>query len=206
MTAVALNVTAVNALVPGYLTVFPCGTTPPNASNVNYPVGVATPNAAIVGLSASGELCIFTETDVDVLVDVTGYFSVAVHTNYQPSSPLRVVDTRVGSALDTRPTARQKLEPTTVIPQKILFASAIAIVNVTATDVESDGWLAIFPCDRPVPSTSTLNFVAGQTVANATLVRSSGSAEICVYSTARVNLVVDLQGVTSGWPRQPSVS
>ena len=206
VTAVALNVTAVNALVPGYLTVFPCGTTPPNASNVNYPVGVATPNAAIVGLSSSGELCIFTETDVDVLIDVTGYFSVALHANYQPSSPLRLVDTRSPNPFDARPTAHQKLEPTTVIPQKILFASAIAIVNVTATNVETDGWLAIFPCDRPVPSTSTLNFVAGQTVANTTLVRTNGSAEICVYSTGRVDLVVDLQGTTSGWPRQPAIS
>lgn len=206
VTAVALNVTAVNAIVPGYLTVFPCGTTTPNASNVNYPVAVATPNAAIVGLSSTGELCIFTETDVDVLVDVTGYFSTAVSATYQPGSPLRVVDTRIGSGLDTRPTARTKLEPSTIVPQRILFASAIAIVNVTVTDVESDGWLAVFPCDRPVPSTSTLNFVAGQTVANATLVRSVSPSDICVYSTARVNLVVDLQGVTDGWPRQAAVA
>lgn len=206
VTAVALNVTAVNALVPAYLTVFPCGTTPPNASNVNYPVGRATPNSAIVGLSGNGELCIFTETDVDVLIDVTGYFSTAVHTNYQPSSPLRFVDTRSTSALDTRPTARQKLEPPTVVPQKVLFAVTTAIVNVTATDVESDGWLAVFPCDRPVPSTSTLNFVAGQTVANTTLVRTIAGADICFYSTARVNLIIDLQGTVSGWPRQAAVS
>jgi hypothetical protein len=204
--AVAMNVTAADALVPGYITVFPCGTTPPNASNVNYPFGRATPNAAIVGLSASGELCIFTETDVDVIIDVTGYFSAAVQRNYQPIVPLRVADTRVGSALDTRPTARQKLEPMTIIPQKVLFASALTIVNVTATNVESEGWLAVFPCDRPVPRTSTLNVAAGQTVANSTLVRSNGSADICVYSTARFDLVVDLQGVTSGWPRQPAVS
>lgn len=205
VTAVALNVTAVNARVPGYLTVFPCGTTPPNASNVNYPIAVATPNAAIVGLSTTGELCIFTETDVDVLVDVTGYFSTAVRATYQPGSPLRVVDTRFANPFDTRPTANKKLEPSTVIPQRMFFASATAIVNVTVTDVESDGWLAVFPCDRPVPSTSTLNFVAGQTVANTTLVRSGGTSDICFYTTARLNLVVDLQGTTNGWPRQPAV-
>jgi hypothetical protein len=204
VTAVALNITAVNALKPGYLTVFPCGTTPPNASNVNYAVARATPNAAIVGLSTTGEVCVFSETDVDVLVDVTGYFSLGVRRNYQPGSPLRVVDTRQGTYLDPRPTAREKIEPAVVVPQRAFYAGSVTVVNVTATDVESDGWLAVFPCDRPVPSTSTLNFLTGDTVANTTIVRTDGSADLCVYSTARLHLIIDLQGGLSGWTRFPA--
>src|SRR5262245_16691121 len=41
--AVMLNVTAVNPTAPGYLTVYPCGTTPPKASNVNYTTGQVIP-------------------------------------------------------------------------------------------------------------------------------------------------------------------
>ena len=198
--AVALNVTALNAAAPGYLTVYPCGDVPPNASNVNYVPARVTPNAAIVGLSNRGELCIFSETDVDVLIDVTGFFSTSSRVSYQPMNPLRVVDTRIGSALDSRPSARQKLVPGTVTPFRVLFSS-IMVMNITVTEVESDGWLAVFPCDRPVPATSTLNFLAGDTVANATILRTSSSAEMCVYSTSAAHLVADIQGANSGWAR-----
>ena len=75
-TAVALNVTAVNASIPGFLTVFPCSGVVPNTSTVNYVAGEARPNNTIVGLSA-GRICIYSDAATDVLVDLVGSFGPA---------------------------------------------------------------------------------------------------------------------------------
>ena len=47
-------------------------------------------------------------------------------------------------------------------------ADAVGVaLNVTVTEPSSWGWLTIWPADEPMPTVSTLNFVAGETVANA---------------------------------------
>jgi hypothetical protein len=74
-TAVGLNVTVVGAVASGYATVWPCGSTMPNASNVNYAAGPAVANSALVKVGADGKVCLFTEASADLIVDVTGYFT-----------------------------------------------------------------------------------------------------------------------------------
>ena len=90
--AVAVNVTAVNAAAPGYLTVFPCSDARPNTSTVNFVGNEARPNNTIVGLSA-GRICIFSDAATDVLVDLLGSFG-AGGLAYLPTPPVRVLDTR----------------------------------------------------------------------------------------------------------------
>jgi hypothetical protein len=70
--------------------------------------------------------------------------------------------------------------------------SAVSL-NVTVTDPESSGYLTVYPCGGDPPLTSNLNFVAGQTIANAVITPLNG-AYVCFYSSARVNLVVDING------------
>ena len=50
--AAVVNLTAANAVRPGYMTAFPCGQPAPNASNVNFFAGEARAVGAIVGLGA----------------------------------------------------------------------------------------------------------------------------------------------------------
>lgn len=71
--AVLLNVTAVDPDNAGYLTVYPCGETRPNASNVNYLTGDVVPNAVLAKIGDDGKVCIYTLAETDVLADVTGY-------------------------------------------------------------------------------------------------------------------------------------
>ena len=70
---VMLNVTAVGAGSAGFLTVWPCGSTQPLASNVNYNAGDTVPNAVLSKVGANGNVCIFTLAAVDLVVDVNGY-------------------------------------------------------------------------------------------------------------------------------------
>ncbi|MCU1367997.1 MAG: hypothetical protein JWN39_3636 [Ilumatobacteraceae bacterium] len=71
-TAVVLNVTVTDPEAAGYLTVYPCGTTAPNASNLNYTAGETIPNAVVVKLSAAGTVCFHTQQTTNLLADVNG--------------------------------------------------------------------------------------------------------------------------------------
>ncbi|MGE0000357.1 MAG: hypothetical protein AB7U39_25855, partial [Ilumatobacteraceae bacterium] len=72
--AVVLNVTVDDARAPGFITVFPCDSAQPLASNVNYVMGSTVPNAVIVKLAADGTICLYTNAATHLVVDVEGYF------------------------------------------------------------------------------------------------------------------------------------
>ncbi|MEY2959758.1 MAG: hypothetical protein RLZZ01_2326 [Actinomycetota bacterium] len=93
---VALNVTAVGAVQAGYLRVWPCGSPEPSTSSVNYEAGSVSPNAVVVPVDGSGEVCVVSLRAVDVVVDVAGWFESGVRAG---SGELRLVDTREGGRI-----------------------------------------------------------------------------------------------------------
>ena len=72
-TAVFLNVVAANPSRPGYLTVFPCGTKQPLASNVNYKGNDISFNAVLAKIGTNGNVCVYTSADTDLIIDINGY-------------------------------------------------------------------------------------------------------------------------------------
>ena len=76
-------------------------------------------------------------------------------------------------------------------------ATALAVsVNITAVDATADGHLRVFPAGTPRPTTSVINFRAGQTRANNAVVRL-GAAAVTLFSgqpTGAVHVVVDVNG------------
>jgi hypothetical protein len=68
-----LNVTAAGTQAPGFLTVWPCGSDKPNASNLNFGTGATIANAVIAKIGTNGEVCISSSSSTDVLLDVSGY-------------------------------------------------------------------------------------------------------------------------------------
>ena len=90
---VALNVTAVGPDQPGFLRVWPCGSVEPSTSSVNYlSAGAVEPNAVVVPVDETGEVCISTLATSDVIVDVSAWFDAGV----QGAAGGRLVDTRFG--------------------------------------------------------------------------------------------------------------
>ena len=71
--AVFLNVVAVGPSRAGYLTVFPCGITPPLAPSVNYDAGDVAANAVLAKIGVGGKVCVYTSAATDVVIDVNGY-------------------------------------------------------------------------------------------------------------------------------------
>ncbi len=90
---VALNVTAVGTAGPGWLRVWPCGSVEPATSSVNYAAaGAVEPNAVVVPVDATGEVCVLSKVASDVVVDVMAWFDGGL----QGVPGARIVDTRVG--------------------------------------------------------------------------------------------------------------
>jgi hypothetical protein len=93
VSGVALNVTAVLPSARGHMTVWPCGLDRPGTSSVNYVAGGVSPNAVVVPVDASGEVCVWTLAETDVVVDVSAWFGDSAALGV---ASYRLVDSRVG--------------------------------------------------------------------------------------------------------------
>ena len=93
VSAVSLNVTVTEPAAQGYITVWPCASPMPVASNVNYAAGQpAVANAVIAPVDANGEVCFYTYAAANLIVDLDGWFTSGLSTTV----PDRLVDTRNG--------------------------------------------------------------------------------------------------------------
>jgi hypothetical protein len=193
--AVALNVTATNGSAPSYLTVWAAGSVLPIASNLNFVPGQTVPNMVTIGLGTAGAISIYNFAgSVDVIVDVTGWFSDGFH----PIQPARVMDTRQGiggAAIGPGEVRRLPVAGVGSIP-----ADAVAVaLNVTATDPTMPGYLTIFPTGSGLPTASNLNFVPGQTVPNMVTVGIGTDRTISIFNLAgSTQVIVDVTGWYSG--------
>jgi hypothetical protein len=93
-TAVALNVTMTETKDGGYATVWPCGTTRPEASNVNFTAGATVANGVIAPIGADGSVCVFTSANAHLIVDIGGWFTGGAAPSFVGNVPKRLVDTR----------------------------------------------------------------------------------------------------------------
>lgn len=181
---VALNVTAVRPADHGFLTVFPCGGDVPTASNLNVRAGDNTANLAVVRPGAGGRACVFTSVGTDLVVDLAGTFSES----FAPEpAPVRLLDTRNGTRVAAGAVAAVE------IPD-VDDATAGAVVNVTAVQPSANGFVTAFPCGSTVPTASNVNYRAGQNRAGLSIVRPGDGGRVCVFTSAEIDLVVDLTG------------
>jgi hypothetical protein len=80
-TALSLNVTAINATAPTFVTLFPAGTPLPVASHLNpLPGQGPVPNAVNVDLNGAGQFSIYNLAgNVDIIIDVVGVYDTHNH-------------------------------------------------------------------------------------------------------------------------------
>ena len=67
-------------------------------------------------------------------------------------------------------------------------------LNVTVTDPASAGFVTVYPCGGTLPTTSSVNFVAGQTVANAVITKTSPTRTVCLSTSTGTHLIADING------------
>jgi len=195
-TAVVGNLTVANATAGWAIALSPL-TTMPTTSTLNFVTGETVANGVTVALGAGGTLTATylstTGNTADLVFDVTGYYTPQDGgATYMPVTPTRILDTRTGVAWynptnnpGTLPanqstyfrvtgTGNGWFGPTVVPDDATAVTGNVTVTNATA------GWaLAITPDDQGTPqtaTTSTLNFSAGQTIANNVTVPLSDSS------------------------------
>ena len=188
--AVALNVTVTGATQAGYLTVWPCGSAQPTASNVNYDAGQDVPNLVMSKVGADGKVCVEATGGPDVLVDVNGY--VPGGSDFTGIQPFRALDTRSGA----RPAAGTITE-VVVTSGSVPGAAPAVALNITATDAGADGYVTAWPCGERQPLASSLNFAAGHDRANLVLVKVGAGGRVCLRSSVPTHLLADVAGFFS---------
>ena len=114
---------------------------------------------------------------------------------YVGVTPIRLLDTRLAAQIGytgEEPAAGQIVQVS--IGQALSPAVAVAAaLNVTATEA-SGGFVTVWPCDQPLPTTSSLNLSPGLTAANLVLTKLSATGSVCLFTDAPTHLIVDLQG------------
>jgi hypothetical protein len=205
--AVALNVTATEATLPGYVQVFPTGrATPGSSSNLNTSAaGQTIANSVIVPLGDGGAVSLFTQTGAHLLVDVAGYFlsttSDVAAGRYKAIAPTRVLDTRPGAPIGytgAKPGAKATVTATVAgRPGLPAVADVSAVVlNVTATEATGPGFVQVAASGDLAPgASSSLNVErANETIPNMVIVPVSTSGKVDLYTQSGTHLLVDVLG------------
>jgi hypothetical protein len=107
------------------------------------------------------------------------------------AQPVRVLDTRLGGVPLGQEPLRVEIAGRAGIP-----ADATAVLaNVTVTEPSSSGFVTLSPTGLPRPEVSNVNFLAGQTVANSSLLALGLDGGVDVFnSSGRTHVLIDVVG------------
>ncbi len=170
-------------------------------SSLNPRVGQARANSAIVPTAADGTICLTSNVNSDVIIDITGWFGAQGGQLFVPISPIRLADTR-----QAHPTLNGGAGPVMLTPDRelrIQVAGArgissdvrAATLNIIAAGASVPGYLVVVPCGQP-SNVSNVNFSGDSgAVANGANVKLDGSGSVCVTTSATTHVIVDITGV-----------
>ena len=205
--AVALNVTAVEAAQPGYVQLVGTGGLTPLGATSSLNVdraGHTVANLVIVPIGDDGTVTVMAEHATHVIADVVGYFtdSTAALSRdglFSPIQPVRFLDTRIN-----RGTSGGFVEGGSAVTfgvgGRTHWAASnanAAFLNVTITQAAEPGFVQVFATgEATVGAFSNLNVTtAGQTVANAAIASvGAGDATVSVYTEGGAHVVADVAG------------
>ena len=197
--AAVLNVTAVQPAAAGFLTAYAANlTTPPTASNLNFPAGRTVPNMATVPVDGSGKVLLYNGSRgrTNLLADVAGYYRSGTRTDrgaFTPRTPARILDTRSSGKV---PAGSAIALPIAGVPA----GSSAVVLNVTVVQATAPGYLTVYPSDRSTPQASNVNFVAGLDVADQVIVPIGADGKVVLLnsSAGATDLIADVAGYIRG--------
>ena len=197
--AAVLNVTVTEAQSAGYVTVWPCGSDRPNASNLNFVTGSTVPNNVISKIGVGGKVCLYVSQATHLLADVAGYF--APGSAYAPIVPARLLDTRPDGTTSDGVDQNGGVAALNSITEiqvtgraGVPAAATAAVLNVTVTQAQGAGYVTVFPCGSTPPNASSLNFVEGSTVPNGVIAKIGDSGKVCLFASNGTHLLADVAG------------
>jgi hypothetical protein len=203
--AITANLTVTNATAGGFVYLGPTIWAAPVSSTINFLAKDNRANGVTVPLSSTGFVAAwyrgnYRNASADVIIDVTGYYTAdGAGYGYVKFGPYRLLDTRDGTGL------AGKFE--TAKPRKIQVAGVAglpatgikAVVgNLTVVYPSQKGYAYLGPDATASPSSSTLNFPAGDIRANNFVVpvAADGTIGLDYASTyaGTADFVIDISG------------
>ena len=195
-TAVVLNVTGTAATQQTDVRVYPSRAgAPPLVSNLNPSPGRTAASAVVVPVGADGTVSLLHAAgSLHLVVDLLGHFrSGADGSVLHPQPPVRLLDSRSGAPLGPRGTRDLVVAGAGGVPAP----GTVVVLNVTIVRPTELTDVAVYPTTTSgaVPGTSSLNAVAGQTVANTIFATVGRDGSVRLRNgSGSTHLVVDLAG------------
>jgi len=192
--SVVLNITSGGATGVGFVTAYPDGQPMPNASNLNLNPAQTRANLSVVKVGADGKIRLAVlETDTDLVVDVFGYYG-SNGGKTTAVDPVRVVDSRTGQGTPKQIFGSGETRHVQVAGVGGVPANATAVMlNVTATETDSWGWLTVWPAGGRQPNSSNLNWIGGRIVPNMVMVAVGANGQISIYNDlGHAHVLVDV--------------
>ena len=195
--AVAVTVTAVRAVGPGYVTAWTAGEPEPDTATLTVDVlnDTRAATAIVASLGDSTGLAIHRSTTMDIVVDITGYFTGAsvdpgVEGMFVPQAPTRAFDTR---------TSDQPLHPDGTMEVALSDDDDVSAVvtNLAATAMTRPGYITAWPAGTPRPTTSSLNATWRSPLSSFAIIALSDRGA-ALFSNAGTHVVVDVAGHFTG--------
>jgi hypothetical protein len=203
VTAVALNVTAVEPTGAGYITVWPGDVERPTASSINFAAGETVPNLVIVRVPASGVVSFYNFGGTTHLIaDVAGYYTAdrsGEGGRFVQLGPKRLFDTRGYTTVTSQ---TQGIKPGWTVNARNALRDAgygTYVLNVTVTDTRDAGYVTVHPAPGEAPLASNLNYGPHTTVPNAVIVASGTATFSLANEGGTTQLIVDLFGAFTGY-------
>jgi hypothetical protein len=191
--AITGNLTVTGQQQGGYASLTKVPDANPATSTINFPLGDARANNVTSPLSSAGTVSITYKAgagkQTHFILDVTGYFlNNSTGSTYKILTPVRVLDTRPAPdnfGLPGPVPANQNKE-FHVAGVKTVPASATAVTgNLTITGQTKGGFVTLSTTAPPTnPTTSTINFPAGDTRANGVTIKLSPTGTLFVVYKA----------------------
>jgi hypothetical protein len=206
--AVTGNITAVRPTAKGYVFLSPTPTGTPSSSTVNFPAGDIRANNVVVPVADDGTLAevyiAAAGANVDLVLDITGYFVASGGADYHTLAPVRLLDSRNGTGLGG-PFSANAAKTLPVWGTGGVPSGAVAVTaNLTVTQQTFGGFAAMGPAIDASTQFSNLNFPVNDNRANGATVPLSTAGQLALIYVARAGSTAQLILDVSGYYANPT--
>jgi hypothetical protein len=201
VSAVLVDVTAINPSSATFLTIWPDGQPRPGGSNLNLNANQALSNSAVVQVGTNGRIALYNRFgSTHAAVDVQGYFTSSSGGSgggYIPLDHSPLVDTRSGLGTEKGTIPANGSRTITLTGGAIPADAAGAFLDLIVTGTNAAGWVGAYPVGGS-GQRSTVDYVAGTTAVGVSVkLPATGQVVFANHGSSAIHLVLTAEGYFS---------
>lgn len=213
VSAVALNIIAIDATGPGWFTLYPSDR-PTTVSTLTFTAGENIAGEDFTPLTSTGKLTVKnnSRSTTHISIGVRGYFLQADDTQagneYYPLPSSLMYDTRSGPVWAKVPPAAKAQIPANgeatvdVAGQNGIPATGVNAValNLVGVNQPQRGWLSVAPSDKPDPKISSVDYVPGEQDSSFEVAQLTATGKLTIrnHGAGPVDLSISVRGYFQG--------